>query len=197
MPIQLIVLSDSAPRMAAKVIWSLSCSSFFRSSETCQIDKEITMKGKVKVFVLSTVGVAAGLVYAFESNRRKQATANRESPGDIESSANATASAISGGNSADSAEPGASMARTENGKPTAIEIEAHQLDDHGTDQAAASHILQEIRDTAFEGSNEKLALALGRPTEEIEQWSNEGGMIDGDVVMKARALAMQRGVEVE
>ena len=150
---------------------------------------------KRKVLVLSAVGFAAGFAYALEWNRRKQATANRESSGDIESPANGKP--ISGAVPADLTEPSASMARTENGKTTAIEPEAHQLDDHGTNQAEASHILQEIRDAAFEGSNEKLALALGRPTEEIEQWSNEGGMIDGDVVMKARALAMQRGVEVE
>jgi hypothetical protein len=88
------------------------------------------------------------------------------------------------------------MARTENGD-TAIAIEAHQLDDRGTDQAAASYILKDIRDTAFDASDEKLALALGRPTEEIVQGINGDGLIDGDVVMKARALAMQRGMDME
>ena len=73
----------------------------------------------------------------------------------------------------------------------------HEIDDQGTDQIQASQILKQIRDDAFEASDEKLALALGRPTEEIEQWTHEGGLIDGDVVMKARALAIQRGLEVE
>jgi hypothetical protein len=40
-----------------------------------------------------------------------------------------------------------------------------------------------------------LALALGRPTEEIEEWTRGDGIIDGDVVMKARGLAMERGIE--
>lgn len=151
---------------------------------------------KKKILLFSAAGIAAGLVYALESNRRKQSTANRDSLSDIESSANEKASASSSANPNDSAERGASMARTENGKTPGIEIEAHQLDDHGTNQAEASHILKEIRDTAFDASDEKLALALGRPTEEIEQWTNGDGLIDGDVVMKARALAIQRGVDV-
>jgi hypothetical protein len=54
----------------------------------------------------------------------------------------------------------------------------------------------EIRDAAFDASNEKLALALGRPTEEIEQWASGNGLIDGDVVMKARALAIQRDLDI-
>lgn len=152
---------------------------------------------KRKVLLLSTAGIAAGLVYFLENNRRKLAKTNRESLGGTESPANRTASAISGSKPNDSAERGASMSRIEDGKTTAKEAEPHQLDDHGTNQAEASHILQEIRDNAFEASNEKLALALGRPTEEIEQWTNGDGLIDGDVVMKARALAIQRGLEVE
>ena len=74
---------------------------------------------------------------------------------------------------------------------------APQIDDRGTDQAGASEILKHIRDGAFEASDEKLALALGRPTQEIEQWTHGGGSIDGDVVMKARALALERGLTVE
>jgi len=152
---------------------------------------------KRKVLLLSTLGVAAGLMYALESNRRKQPTANRESPSDSESSANGTASAIAGANLVDSAERSPSMARRGNGKTIELQPEAHQLDDHGTNQAEASHILKEIRDAAFDASNEKLALALGRPTEEIEQWANGDGLIDGDAVLKARALAIHRGVDVE
>jgi hypothetical protein len=71
------------------------------------------------------------------------------------------------------------------------------IDDQGTDQLAASQILRNIRDSAFDASDEQLALALGRPTDEIEEWTSGSGLIDGDVVMKARALALQRGLEVE
>jgi hypothetical protein len=150
---------------------------------------------KRKILFLSTVGVVAGLVYALENNRRKL-SASRESLTDTES-ADLKASSISGANLSDSAERAASIAGTGNGKTLELQPEAHQLDDHGTNQAEAAHILTEIRDQAFDASNEKLALALGRPTGEIEQCANGDGLIDGDVVMKARALAIQRGVDIE
>jgi len=70
------------------------------------------------------------------------------------------------------------------------------VDDHGTDQFEAANILKQVRDAAFDSSDEKLALALGRPTEEIEEWTNGSGLIDGDVVMKARGLALERGAEI-
>src|SRR4051812_22121215 len=71
------------------------------------------------------------------------------------------------------------------------------LDDRGTDQSEASEMLRSIRDQAFEGSDEKLALALGRPTDEIERWASGAGTIDGDIVLKARGLANQRGINIE
>ena len=70
------------------------------------------------------------------------------------------------------------------------------IDDRGTDQHEAAEILKSIRDAAFDSNNEKLALALGRPTEAIEAWTSGSGDIDGDVVMKARTLAINRGVEI-
>ena len=139
---------------------------------------------KRKVLLLSAAGIAAGLVYALEINRRKQSPANRDSQGESLKDI-------------DSPGRGTSMARTRNGEAMELKPEDHQLDDHGTNQAEAAHSLKEIRDTSFGASNEKLALVLGRPTEEIEQWANGDGLIDGDVVMKARALAIQRGVDVE
>jgi hypothetical protein len=71
------------------------------------------------------------------------------------------------------------------------------IDDHGTDQIEAAKILRNIRDEGFESSNEKLALVLGRPVEEIEAWASGSGIIDGDVVMKARGLALERGIRIE
>jgi hypothetical protein len=155
---------------------------------------------KKKLFLLSTVGAAAaGLVYALETNRRKQAANKNESTRE-----NGKASATNGRSAAQTTpdksngHSAGSMAKIDNGNANASEAAVqHQLDDHGTNQAEASRILREIRDNAFDASDEKLALALGRPTEEIEEWSSGRGLIDGDVVMKARALAMQRGVEVE
>lgn len=77
------------------------------------------------------------------------------------------------------------------------EEEHGPLDDRGTDQAHASQMLRSIRDQAFEGSDEKLALALGRPTDEIERWASGAGTIDGDIVLKARSLANLRGINIE
>jgi hypothetical protein len=73
--------------------------------------------------------------------------------------------------------------------------ESQTIADQGTEQSEAVNILKRIRDAAFDSSNEKLALALGRPTEEIETWTTGAGVVDGDVIMKARQLAVLRGVE--
>jgi hypothetical protein len=75
------------------------------------------------------------------------------------------------------------------------------IDDLGTNQHEAAEILKTIRDTAFDSDDEKLALALGRPVEEIQAWTSGDGAvddaIDGDVVIKARHLADMRGVEIQ
>lgn len=83
-----------------------------------------------------------------------------------------------------------------NGELLSATPDSPTIDDQGTDQSEAANILKRIRDVAFDSSDEKLALALGRPTEEIEKWTTGSGVIDGDVVMKARQLAGQRGVEI-
>lgn len=73
----------------------------------------------------------------------------------------------------------------------------HIVDDRGTGQVKAARIIRKLRDRAFEASDEKLALALGRPTEEVAAWNAGRQVIDDDVVMKARGIAMNRGVHVE
>lgn len=73
----------------------------------------------------------------------------------------------------------------------------HVVDDRGTDQDKASRILANLRDRAFESSDERLALALGRPMEEVTAWQAGLEIIDDDVIMKARGIAMHRGVSVE
>jgi len=73
----------------------------------------------------------------------------------------------------------------------------HYVDDRGTGQDKASQILVNLRDRAFEASDEKLALALGRPAEEVAAWHTGEEVIDDDVIMKARGIAMHRGVNVE
>ncbi len=71
------------------------------------------------------------------------------------------------------------------------------VDDRGTDQGKAAKILRNLRDRAFEASDEKLAVALGRPLDEVTAWGVGSELIDDDVVMKARGIAMHRGVRVE
>ncbi|HSS21257.1 MAG TPA: hypothetical protein VLL54_14380 [Pyrinomonadaceae bacterium] len=149
---------------------------------------------KKKVLFLATAGFAAGLAYALKSKRSKTPTSN-VLQGDGELGPRKRRSKSSASKRDHSFEQSTSATRG-NGK-TAIAKETHQLDDHGTNQAEALHILKEIRDTGFGASDEKLALALGRPTEEIVQGLNGEALIDGDLVIKARALAMQRGLEIQ
>ncbi len=54
-----------------------------------------------------------------------------------------------------------------------------------------------LRDRAFDADNEKIALALGRPEEEVRAWYAGLEVIDDDVVMKARGIALHRGVNIE
>ncbi len=77
------------------------------------------------------------------------------------------------------------------------QVPDHVVDDRGTRQDEAAQILLNLRDRAFEASDEKLALALGRPTEEIAAWNAGLEVIDDDVIMKARGIAFHRGVRVE
>jgi hypothetical protein len=71
------------------------------------------------------------------------------------------------------------------------------VDDRGTGQEEASQILRNLRDRAFEASDEKLAMALGRPVEDVVAWATGREVIDDDVVMKARGIALHRGVPIE
>ena len=69
-----------------------------------------------------------------------------------------------------------------------------QVDDKGTDQEEARRMLAALKDRGFEGDNEKLAVALGRSVEQVQGWLDGTETIDDDVVMKARGIALNRGV---
>lgn len=71
-----------------------------------------------------------------------------------------------------------------------------EVDDKGTDQEEAKRMLTALRDRGFDGDNQKFAVALGRSSEQVEAWLNGSETIDDDVVMKARGIALNRGVEV-
>ena len=86
---------------------------------------------------------------------------------------------------------------TREDRPRVRQIPEHIVDDRGTGQEKAAQILRNLRDRAFEASDEKLALALGRPLEEIDAWNEGQAPIDSDAIMKARGIAIHRGVRVE
>ena len=162
------------------------------------------------ILLLSGVGIGAGLLYALSSNReeRNQDEGKSDKTGPAK---------IASGNERNVQGAGAKLLRTDENILTdrndqrvgssmkqqgedsadAKNERRIEIDDRGTDQQAASQILKNVRDGAFDASDEKLAVALGRPTEEIENWTSGAGTIDGDVVMKARALAIERGVEIQ
>lgn len=149
---------------------------------------------KKRVLLFSMAGIVAGLLYTLETKRRKHATTAEESAGNGQ---NAAAPSSRTENSIKHSRRDSTMGIAA-GRSTVVEKDARiQLDDQGTNQAEASQILRDIRDSGFDANDERFALALGRPTEEIEQWIRGDGLIDGDVVMKARGLAIQRGLEVE
>jgi hypothetical protein len=70
------------------------------------------------------------------------------------------------------------------------------VDDTGTTQDEAAQILRNLRDRGFGSSDENLAVALGRTAEEIQGFVSGREVIDHDVVMKARGVAMHRGIRV-
>ena len=71
------------------------------------------------------------------------------------------------------------------------------VDDQGTDQSEGRALLKRLRDAGFQGSDEQLAVALGRPLGEVEGWTGGAEPVDDDVVMKARGIAKERGLEIE
>lgn len=146
------------------------------------------------ILLLSGVGIGAGLLYAL-SRENKTVTPENGASSKKEQPSLAQGNGRNGNGKAASGTV-SSIGRSSM-KPADSTIAEPEIDDRGTGQHEASEILKSVRDAAFDSSDEKLALALGRPTEEIEAWTSGDGTIDGDVVMKARALADQRGVEIQ
>jgi len=77
------------------------------------------------------------------------------------------------------------------------ELTNQPVDDRGTNETEGRAILKRLRDRGFDESDEKLALALGRPIEEVQGWTGGAEPVDDDVVMKARGIAKERGIAVE
>lgn len=72
-----------------------------------------------------------------------------------------------------------------------------KVDDKGTGQEEAQHMMEALRDEGFDGDNEKLAKALGRTIEQVDGMIGGSETIDDDVVMKARGIALNRGLQIE
>ena len=72
-----------------------------------------------------------------------------------------------------------------------------KVDDKGTDQEQAQHMIEALRDEGFNGDNEQVAKALGRTIEQVEGMIDGTETIDDDVVMKARGIALHRGIQIE
>ena len=71
------------------------------------------------------------------------------------------------------------------------------VDDRGTSQSEGRAILKRLRDNGFDSSDEKLAVALGRPVEEVTAWTGGAETVDDDVIMKARGIAKERGINID
>ena len=71
------------------------------------------------------------------------------------------------------------------------------VDDRGTDAAGGLALLRRLRDNGFESDDEKFAVALGRPVGEVSAWMAGTEPPDDDIIMKARGIAQERGIEIE
>jgi hypothetical protein len=88
------------------------------------------------------------------------------------------------------------MSNNEAAEQQQEEQSGQAVDDRGTNEAQGREIIKHLRDSGFEGSDEKLAIALGRPIEEVEGWTNGAETVDDDVIMKARGIARERGLDI-
>lgn len=71
------------------------------------------------------------------------------------------------------------------------------LDDRGTDTTGGLALLRRLRDAGFEANDEKFAVALGRPVEEVAAWMQGSEAPDDDIIMKARGIAKERDIAIE
>lgn len=64
-------------------------------------------------------------------------------------------------------------------------------DEFTVDETESRNALQRLKTEVFDANEEDLALALGRPVEEIRDWLG-GGEIDEDAQMKINGIAKER-----
>jgi hypothetical protein len=68
----------------------------------------------------------------------------------------------------------------------------HNAEAKKSDSSETLDLLQKLKTEVFDGSSEQLALAMGRPVEEIEAWFGGEETIDEDAEMKIHGLAEER-----
>jgi hypothetical protein len=64
-------------------------------------------------------------------------------------------------------------------------------EDFTVDEEQSRDVLQRLRTEVFNGSDEDLAVAMGRPIGEVQEWLG-GGEIDEDAQMKINGIAKER-----
>jgi hypothetical protein len=62
----------------------------------------------------------------------------------------------------------------------------------GNDTAESLNLLRRLKTEVFESSDVHVALAMGRPVEEIEAWFSGAEEIDEDAEMKIHGIAKER-----
>ena len=62
----------------------------------------------------------------------------------------------------------------------------------GYDSSESLEILRKLKKEVFESSDVHVALAMGRPIEEIESWLSGAEEIDEDAEMKIHGIAKER-----
>ena len=79
----------------------------------------------------------------------------------------------------------------------AINEEAISNNSPETNETEGRSIVIKLRDRAFGGSDERFAVGLGHPVDEVRGWTSGSEPIDEDVLMKVRAIARLREVELD
>ena len=88
---------------------------------------------KKKIILLSALGAAGGLLYALESQHKRNKSANVDQEGDNQAVSGNGRSANAKQNGALQTRPAASMARIESGEASIGNEGEHVIDDQGTE----------------------------------------------------------------
>lgn len=71
------------------------------------------------------------------------------------------------------------------------------IDDLGTTEGKAKEIMSDLLFNGFNNNLEQLAVALGRPPEELRDFLEGNQEIDNDLLMKMRGISEERNITIE